>query len=70
MTSAVLAGTAKQVNEGQRGQLWKHLSPEPKLHEQMEQKDIYGPASSEMRPKIQQAVKPAELTRREGRWGR
>ena len=42
----------EQANEGQRGQLWKHLSPELKLHEQMEQKHLYGPASKESKEPV------------------
>ncbi len=30
-----------------RGLLWKHLSPELELHEQMEEKHLYGPVSQE-----------------------
>jgi len=37
----------EQASGKQRGQLWKHLSPELKLHEQMEEKHLYGPVSSE-----------------------
>ena len=37
----------EQASEAQRGQLWKHLSPELKLHEQMEQKCLYGPLSKD-----------------------
>jgi len=33
----------EQASEGQRGQLWKDLSPKLKLHEQMEEKCLYGP---------------------------
>jgi hemerythrin HHE cation binding domain-containing protein len=42
----------EQANEGQRGQLWKHLSPELKLHEQMEQEYLYGPASKESKEPV------------------
>jgi len=42
----------EQANEGQRGQLWKHLSPELKLHEQMEQKHLYGPVSKESKEPV------------------
>ena len=37
----------EQASEGKRGQLWKHLGPELKLHEQMEEKHLYGPVSKD-----------------------
>ena len=37
----------EDASEGQRGKLWEHLSPELKLHEQMEEKHLYGPVSKE-----------------------
>lgn len=39
----------EQASEAQRGELWGHLSPELKLHEQMEEKHLYGPVSGETR---------------------
>jgi hypothetical protein len=35
----------EEATESQRGALWKHLSPELKLHEQMEEKYLYGPVA-------------------------
>jgi hypothetical protein len=35
----------EEASESQRGALWKHLSPELKLHEQMEEKHLYGPVA-------------------------
>jgi hypothetical protein len=37
----------EQGSGKEREQLWKHLSPELKLHEQMEEKHLYGPVSKE-----------------------
>ena len=37
----------EQGSEGQRGQLWDDLSPKLKLHEQMEEKHLYGPVSKD-----------------------
>jgi hypothetical protein len=37
----------EQASEGQRGRLWQHVSPELKLHEQMEEQHLYGPISKE-----------------------
>lgn len=37
----------EQASGKQRGQLWKHLSPQLKLHEQMEEKHLYGPVAQE-----------------------
>ena len=37
----------EQASESQRGALWKHLSPELKLHEQMEEKHLYGPVAKD-----------------------
>jgi len=35
------------ASESQRGALWKHLSPELKLHEQIEEKYLYSPVSKD-----------------------
>jgi len=37
----------EEASESQRGALWKHLSPELKLHEQMEEKHLYGPVAKD-----------------------
>jgi Hemerythrin HHE cation binding domain len=37
----------EQAGEAQRAQLWNRLSPELKLHEEMEEKHLYGPVSKE-----------------------
>jgi Hemerythrin HHE cation binding domain len=37
----------EEGSEGQRGQLWDDLSPKLKLHEQMEEKHLYGPVSKD-----------------------
>jgi iron-sulfur cluster repair protein YtfE (RIC family) len=37
----------EQASPEQRGELWKHLSPELKLHERMEEEHVYGPAAAE-----------------------
>jgi hypothetical protein len=37
----------EQASEGQRGQLWQRLGPELKLHEQMEEKHLYGSVAKE-----------------------
>jgi len=37
----------EQASPEQRGELWKHLSPELKLHERVEEEHVYGPAAAE-----------------------
>ena len=37
----------EQAGPQQRGQLWQQLQPELKLHEQMEEAHVYGPAARE-----------------------
>jgi hypothetical protein len=37
----------EEGSEEQRGQLWDDLSPKLKLHEQMEEKHLYGPVSKD-----------------------
>jgi Hemerythrin HHE cation binding domain len=37
----------EEGSEGQRGQLWNDLSPKLKLHEQIEEKHLYGPVSKD-----------------------
>ena len=37
----------ERASESERSRLWDHLSPELQLHEQMEEKQLYGPISNE-----------------------
>jgi hypothetical protein len=40
-------GRIEQAQGGERGQLWKKLAPELKLHEQIEEQHLYGPVARE-----------------------
>ena len=40
-------GRIESAQGGERGQLWKKLSPELKAHEQMEEQHLYGPVARE-----------------------